>query len=115
MGNRRLYNSRCFIVKELGCYKEVWHLLGIFTEGSIKSSHSREYRIRVKPDPRWVNVAEVVFHEDYIYECESIDHASRRHIYGSDKWFISPARAGSRWSQDKEEFIFEDFDVKFKE
>ena len=114
MANRRLYNEKSFIVKEvIDVNQQVWHLIGIFTDGSIVSIHDRQYSIRVEPDPRWKSARKVAFRADSVYECESIGYRSRRHVYGSGRWYISPYRPGNKWSLDNpEKFTFEDFEVK---
>jgi len=113
MGNRRLYEKRSFLVKEvIASTSEVWHLVGIFTEGSVRTQNPKEYRIRVEPDSRWYGIREISFHTDRVYECESIHRATRRHIYGSGKWYISPYRQpGSRWWNFAGTFKFVQFEV----
>lgn len=114
MGNRRLYNEKSFLIKEVVDFDKggVWFLVGIFTEGSTKAQDPKEYRIRVKPDPRWFGVSEIAFHVDRVYECESVARVTRRHVYGSGKWYVSPYRAPgiSRWDIPGM-FTFEEFDV----
>lgn len=111
MGNRRLYGSRSFVIEAIEQHEEVWHLVGFFTEGSIKSECNKEYRIRVEPDPRWMNVSKIHFIEGRIYESESIAYVSRRHLYGSGKWYVSPFFEGPR-RHARNKFMFEeDFDV----
>lgn len=117
MANRRLYNNKSFVVTEILKHdtshwdgEAVWHLVGTFTGGSIRSIHDRKYRIRVKPDPRFDGAREVAFLADSVYECESIASRSRRHIYGSGMWYISPHRPGNKWNLEApSKFAFEDF------
>ncbi len=114
MGNRRLYNERGFLVKEVVNFDEgkAWHLIGTFMEGSVKMRNPKEYRIRIKPDPRWFGVSRVAFHPDRVYECESVYKATRRHVYGSGKWYISPYRDPKvSWWDLPGTFSFEEFDV----
>ena len=113
MANRRLYNQKSFVVNEVVEVNGfVSHLVGYFTDSSVISKHDRKYRIRVKPDSRWIGVREVAFHADSVYECEGVAYRSRRHIYGSEKWYISPQRPkGKLLWQIPGEFTFEEFDV----
>ena len=111
MANRCLYGSRSFIVIQINQCDNVWHLIGRFAEGSVRSKCDKEYHIRVEPDLRWVGVKKISFHDSRIYECESIGYHSRRHIYGSGNWYISPHFNGSRDFAPKRKFTFDDFDV----
>ena len=115
MGNRKLYDTRTFEVKEVrkgtGLWRDVWHLVGKFAPNSVKTKNPRNYRIRVAPDPRWDGVTQVSFHDERIYESESIADMSRRHVYGSDIWYISPYFEGSRLKAERTKFSFEDFEV----
>ncbi|MBI2056497.1 MAG: hypothetical protein HYT37_03920 [Candidatus Sungbacteria bacterium] len=111
MGNRRLYGSREFLVKTLEKHEKIWHLFGVFPEGVIRSKYTEnEYRIRVKPDPRWENISQISFIDNRIYECESIASVSRKHVYGSGKWYISRYFDGPRLMSPSEgELAFKDF------
>ena len=110
MGNRKLYAERAFIVARIDKYDDrgVWHLVGKFSTGSIKSGYDIEYRIRVAPDERWNEVGRIVFNAEKIYECESASYYSRRHTYDTGTWYISPYFDGPR-SQAQAMFAFEDF------
>lgn len=117
MSNRRLYNEKSFLVSEVSQFDEIWHLVGIFADGSIISKYPKtEYRIRIKPDDRWLMLGvpgKIIFQADRIYECESIVSVSRKHVYGSGKWFISPYRPeGTHWFDIQSSFFtYEDFVV----
>jgi|GEM_PF-3700434 len=113
MGNRRLYGTKTFQVAgvERNVTGGIWHIHGKFAQGSIKSKYAnQEYRIRVTPDPRFDGVTTLAFRVDAIYECESIRYASRRHVYGSGNWYISPERE-KPGRPAKGEFAFEDFET----
>lgn len=70
------------------------------------------YRVRVQPDSRFEGVIQIAFLADRIYECESAYH-TRRHMYGTGKWYVSPCRDPERFSH-KGMFTFEDFEVVAK-
>lgn len=115
MGNRRLYNEKSFLVESVVDFHDgkVWHLVGIFTKGSVKTQRPKKYRIRVKPDSRWYGVSRISFHVDHVYESESMGVVTRRHMYGSGKWYISPYRApGDKWWDLPGIFTFEELDVE---
>ena len=120
MGNRKLYREKSFVVESVHeiDYEnsrfvihekdKAFHLVGYFTPGSIKSKYNPEYRIRVTPDERWRSVKKIAFKTDIIYECESVERVTRKHIYGSGRWYISPPRSEVIGSS---RFDFEGFDV----
>ncbi len=118
MGNRRLYESRAFEITEVHKHDDrgVWHLCGQFVPGAVRSVYKTIYSIRVAPDPRWEGVTRVSFRADRIYESESIASTSRRRVYGSGRWYISPHFDGSRGDMErqgaKDKFSYEDFDVE---
>ncbi len=114
MANRKLYDKKAFEVQKVLEYEgegaDVWHLLGRFFEGSIRSNDPyREYRIRVKPDSRWKGMRLVRFKADRIYESESA-YYSRKYIYGSGNWYVSPFRTADYYRHPSK-FVFEDFEV----
>lgn len=115
MGNRRLYGEKEFFVRKVIDYDEdyehVWHLEGVFSEGSLKK-YKREYRIRVQPDLRWRAVHSIKFIADRVYEAESVGYFSRRRVYGSGQWYISPYRSPNLdYTTVSGEFTFSDFEV----
>lgn len=110
MGDRKLYGERSFVIKEIELHKNIWHLCGVFTKGSIHSKYDETmYRVRVLPDPRWHEVHKIAFKEERIYECESMGSVSRRHIYGSGNWYISRYFDCPRSWAPEDKFKFEDF------
>ena len=108
MANRCLYDSRSFVVEGVLEFKDVWHLLGRFVHGSIVSKHTRRYRVRVKPDPRWRGVRQISFCEKFVYETQGGTWPV------SGDWFISPYRPrderfhGNVLKTVREEFEFDD-------
>ena len=117
VGNRRLYESRAFEVKEVLKHdgRGVWHLIGEFVPGAVKSVYKTVYSIRVAPDTRWEGVTRVSFRADRIYESESIASTSRRRVYGSGRWYVSPYFDGPRGDMERlgarDKFSYEDFEV----
>lgn len=109
MANRRLYDSRSFVVEEVLEFENVWHLLGRFVHGSIVSKHARRHRVRVKPDPRWRGVRQISFRDESVYETQGGTWPV------SGEWFVSPHRPRDERfhgnvlrSDSKEEFEFDD-------
>ncbi|OGI46323.1 hypothetical protein A2121_01625 [Candidatus Nomurabacteria bacterium GWB1_40_6] len=110
MGNRRLYGEKVFEVNQIDKYDDVWHLIGFFRDGSIKSEYRMERRVRVNPDFRWDGVKAISFKENHVYECESIGRVTRRHMYGTGNWYVSPYCREGRWKA-RGKFAFEEFTV----
>lgn len=111
MGDRRLYQPAGFCVVGLSKHEEVWHLRGRFIAGAIKSKYSQDYHLRVVPDSRWEDVDGIVLLMDKVYESESVRWRSRRHTYGSGKWYVSRSTDGPREYGTDTRIRFEDVRV----
>ncbi|HEY9585315.1 MAG TPA: hypothetical protein VJJ02_01840 [Candidatus Paceibacterota bacterium] len=117
MGIRKVYKPAVFLVtsieKSAGDKERhdraVWHIVGRFKDGAIKSKYDTEYRIRVVPDNRWDGVKQISFLLDNFYESESVHWHSRLHTYGSGKWYISLPVERSYGVENR--FTFEHFSV----
>lgn len=107
MGNKRLYESRTFIVSKVLEYTNIWHLRGRFSTGSerLRNTAPKTFNVRVSPDKRWRGVRALAFKSERVYVSESISYVSRRRVYGSGNWYISPLHEEYKGS-----FVFEDFD-----
>ncbi len=75
-----------------GSSTQVSHLCGEFSPDSIETQGSRVRYLRVVPDAFWDDVEEIEILADMVYESERIASTSRRHVYGTGDWYVSPER-----------------------
>lgn len=115
MANRKLYNEKSFAVKEIIKYENIWHLIGVFTRGSICSIHDRKtYRIRVEPDQRWKELEAkesfvIVFIEERFYECQGEYGSHEGRLFAGPQYDTK-----GKTFHGRDLFTYKDFQIKDK-